>query len=149
MRISDWSSDVCSSDLLRDGDPEEMMPLKDRLMWGRMRMDPTDIADVTGAAYTYLVNGHGPDENWTGLFRPGERVRLRFINASAMSIFNVRIPDLPITVVQADGNNVRPVTVDEFMISVAETYDVIVQPMEDLAFTIVAESTDRYGRAHV
>src|SRR3546814_7969078 len=79
-----------------------MMPLKDRLMWGRMRMDPTDIADVTGAAYTYLVNGHGPDENWTGLFRPGERVRLRFINASAMSIFNVRIPDLPITVVQAD-----------------------------------------------
>src|SRR3546814_5822066 len=103
MRISDWSSDVCSSDLLRDGDPEEMMPLKDRLMWGRMRMDPTDIADVTGAAYTYLVNGHGPDENWTGLFRPGERVRLRFINASAMSIFNVRIPDLPITVVQEIG----------------------------------------------
>ena len=108
-------------------------------------MDPTDIADVTGATYTYLVNGHGPEENWTGLFRPGERVRLRFINASAMSVFNVRIPGLPMTVVQADGNNVRPVEVDEFVISVAETYDVIVQPTADRAFTLVAESTDRSG----
>src|SRR3546814_13789690 len=114
-----------------------------------MRIDPTDIADVTGAAYTYLVNGHGPDENWTGLFRPGERVRLRLINASAMSIFNVRIPGLPITVVQDDGNNVRPVTVDEFMISVAETYDVIVQPMEDRAFTIVSSEEGRVGKESV
>lgn len=131
--------------LLREGDPEQKMPLKDRLMWDRMRMDPTDIADVTGATYTYLINGHGPQENWTGLFRPGERVRLRFINASAMTVFNVRIPGLPMSVVQADGNNVRPVTVDEFMISAAETYDTIIQPMENRAFTLVAESTDRSG----
>lgn len=131
--------------LLRDGDPEERMSLSDRLMWGRMRMDPTDIADITGSTYTYLVNGHGPQENWTGLFNPGERVRLRVINASAMSVFNFRIPGLPMTVVQADGNNVRPVTVDEFVISVAETYDVIVEPRDDRAFTIVAESTDRSG----
>src|SRR3546814_7965484 len=97
------------------------MPLGDRLMWDRMRMDPTDIADITGTTYTYLINGHGPQENWTGLFRPGERVRLRVINASAMTVFNVRIPDLRMMVVQADGNNVRPVVVDEFQISVAET----------------------------
>src|SRR3546814_17714444 len=78
-----------------------------------MRMDHTDIADITGSTYTYLINGHGPQENWTGLFRPGERVRLRIINASAMTVFNVRIPGLPMTVVQADGNNVRPIAVDE------------------------------------
>ncbi len=121
------------------------MSLEERRMWGGMRMDPRDIADVTGETYTYLINGHGPQENWTGLFRPGERVRLRIINASAMSIFNVRIPGLPMTVVNADGENVRPVEVDEFQISVAETYDVIVQPTEDRAFTIVTESIDRSG----
>lgn len=132
---------------LGSDDPEEQMSLQDRMMWRRMRMDPTDIADVTASTYTYLINGHGPGENWTGLFAPGERVRLRFINAASMSIFNVRIPGLPMTVVQADGNNVRPVMVDEFMISVAETYDVIVQPTEDMAFTLVAESTDRSGMA--
>jgi CopA family copper-resistance protein len=131
--------------LLRDGDPEQTMSLEDRLMWKGMRMDPTDIADITGSTYTYLVNGHGSEENWTALFRPGERVRLRVINASAMTVFNVRIPDLPMTVVQADGNNIRPVAVDEFQISVAETYDVIVEPQEDRAFTIVAESVDRSG----
>lgn len=131
--------------LLRGDDPEQNMPLRERLMWDRMRMDPTDIADITGATYTYLINGHGPQENWTGLFRPGERVRLRVINASAMTVFNVRIPDLRMTVVQADGNNVRPVAVDEFQISVAETYDVIVEPADDRAFTIVAESADRSG----
>ncbi|MGV3591210.1 MAG: copper resistance system multicopper oxidase, partial [Gammaproteobacteria bacterium] len=133
--------------LLDKDDAEQQLSLQDRLAWARMRMNPTDIADVTAATYTYLVNGHGPIENWTALFNPGERVRLRFINASAMSIFNVRIPGLPLTVVQADGNNVRPVTVDEFVISVAETYDVIVQPAEDKAYTIVAESTDRSGLA--
>ncbi|KAK0358142.1 hypothetical protein LTR94_036607, partial [Friedmanniomyces endolithicus] len=101
------------------------MTAAERRMWGGMRMDPRDILDVNGTTYTYLVNGHGPEENWTGLFRPGERVRLRIINASAMSIFNFRIPGLPMTVVQADGENVRPVEVDEFQISVAETYDVI------------------------
>ena len=121
------------------------MPLEERAMWGKMRMDPTDIADVTGATYTFLVNGHGPRENWTGLFRPGERVRLRFINASAMTIFNIRIPGLPMTVVAADGQNVRPVETDEFQISVAETYDVVVTPTEDRAFTLVAESIDRSG----
>ncbi len=133
--------------LMSGDDPEEQMPLSERLMWRRMRMDPTDIADVTGSTYTYLVNGHGPQENWTGLFRPGERVRLRFINASAMTNFNVRIPGLPLIVVQADGTDVRPVVVDEFMIAVAETYDVIVRPKEDKAFTLVAESVDRSGLA--
>jgi CopA family copper-resistance protein len=131
--------------LIGDRGPAEQMPLANRLMWNRMRMDPTDIADITGSTYTYLVNGHGPRENWTGLFRPKERVRLRFINASAMTVFNVRIPELPMTVVNADGNDVRPVEVDEFQISVAETYDVIVQPTEDRAFTLVAESVDRSG----
>lgn len=127
------------------GGPEERMRAPERAMWGGMRMDPTDIADVTAATYTYLVNGHGPRENWTGLFRPGERVRLRIINASAMTIFNFRIPGLPLTVVSADGQNVCPVEVDEFQIAVAETYDVIVQPAEDRAFTLVAESIDRSG----
>jgi len=131
--------------MLRENDPEERMSLSERLMWGRMRMDPADIADVTGATYTYLINGHGPRENWTGLFRPGERVRLRIINASSMTIFNVRIPGLPMTVVQADGQNVRPVETDEFQISVAETYDAIVTPQEDRAYTLVAESIDRSG----
>ncbi|MEQ9662899.1 MAG: copper resistance system multicopper oxidase, partial [Parasphingopyxis sp.] len=119
--------------------------LSERLLWGQMRMDPTDIADVTGATYTYLVNGHGPQENWTGLFEPGERVRLRIINASAMSIFNFRIPGLPMRVVNADGENVRPVETDEFQIGVAETYDVIVTPPDGRAYTVVAESIDRSG----
>jgi CopA family copper-resistance protein len=126
---------------------EDGMSLADRQMWGQMRMDPRDIADVNGTTYTYLVNGHGPAENWTGLFRPGERVRLRVINASAMSIFNVRIPGLAMTVVNADGENVRPVETDEFQISVAETYDVVVRPTEDRAYTLVAESVDRSGMA--
>ncbi|MBY4636332.1 copper resistance system multicopper oxidase [Sphingopyxis sp. XHP0097] len=124
----------------------EDQTLGERLRWGAMRMDPTDISDVTAAAYTYLVNGHGPQDNWTGLFRPGERVRLRIINASAMSIFNVRIPGLKMMVVQADGLNVRPVTVGEFQIGVAETYDVIVVP-EDRAYTLVGETSDRSGMA--
>ena len=122
-------------------------PAGERARWGAMRMDPTDIADVTGSTYTYLVNGHGPRDKWTGLFRPGERVRLRVINASAMTIFNVRVPGLKLTVVQADGQDVRPVTVDEFQIAVAETYDVIVEPAEDRAYTLVAEASDRSGMA--
>ena len=121
--------------------------LAQRMMWGAMRMNPTDIADVTGATYTYLINGHSPTENWTALFQPGERVRLRFINAAAMSIFNVRIPGLPMTVVQADGLNVRPVQTDEFQIGVAETYDVIVRPGDVQAYTLMAESNDRSGFA--
>ncbi|MNQ74598.1 Copper resistance protein A precursor [compost metagenome] len=126
-------------------DGSDGMDLAERRMWGGMRMDPRDILDVNGTTYTYLINGHGPEENWTGLFRPGERVRLRVINASAMSIFNVRIPGLAMTVVQADGEHVRPVETDEFQISVAETYDVIVRPTEDRAYTIVSEAIDRSG----
>ena len=122
-------------------------PLAERLRWGRMRMDPTDIADVTGAAYTYLVNGHGPRDNWTGLFARGERVRLRIVNASSMTTFDVRIPGLPMTIVQADGMDVKPVTVDEFQIGVAETYDAIVIPPDDRAYTLVSESVDRSGIA--
>ena len=133
--------------LMGERGPEEAMPLAERAMWSGMRMDPTDIADVTGATYTYLINGHGPQENWTGLFRPGEQVRLRLVNASGMTVFQLRIPGLPMTVVQADGNDVRPVEVDELQISVAETYDVVVTPKEDRAFTIVAESVDRSGMA--
>ena len=121
--------------------------LKDRLDWGAMRMDPTDISDTTGAAYTYLVNGHGPFDNWTALFTPGQRVRLRFVNASAMTTFNVRIPGLRLSIVQADGQNVMPVEVDEFQIGVAETYDAIVTPVEDKAFTLVGEAIDRSGMA--
>jgi CopA family copper-resistance protein len=119
----------------------------DRLMWGRMRMAPADIADVSGHHYTYLMNGHGPDTGWYGLFTPGERVRLRFINAAAMSYFNVRIPGLPMTIVQADGQDVAPVTVDEFQMAVAETFDVVVEPQEGRAFTVFAESMDRSGFA--
>lgn len=122
-------------------------PLKERLEWGAMRMDPTDISDVTGSTYTYIVNGYGPQDNWTALFKPGERVRLRIINASAMTLFNVRIPGLPMTVVQADGQNIRPVETDEFQITVAETYDVIVTPLDERAYTFVAEAVDRSGMA--
>ena len=120
---------------------------RERREWGQMRMDPTDISDVTGSTYSYLVNGHGPRDNWTALFTPGERVRLRFVNASAMTTFNVRIPGLKMTVVQADGLNVRPVAVDEFQMAVAETYDVIVEPTDDRAYTLVGESVDRSGMA--
>ena len=119
--------------------------LEERLQWAKMRMDPTDISDITGAVYKFLINGHGPQDNWTGLFRPGERIRLRFINAGAQMVFNLRIPGLRMTVVAADGQLVRPVTVDEFQIGNAETYDVVVQPKEDRAFTIVSEAIDRSG----
>ncbi|HNP30604.1 MAG TPA: copper resistance system multicopper oxidase [Nitrospirales bacterium] len=125
-----------------------LMPaLKNYLMWDRMRMDPTDFADVTGYTYTYLMNGLAPEQNWTGFFNPGERVRLRFIAAGAMTFFDVRIPGLKMTVVQADGQNVQPVVVDEFRIGPAETYDVIVQPADDRAYTLFAETMDRSGYA--
>ena len=119
--------------------------MNDRIAWSMMRMDPTDISDVS--AYTFLVNGRTPEQNFTALFRPGERIRLRFINASAMTYFDVRIPGLKMTVVAADGNNVEPVRVDEFSFGNAETYDVIVQPTEDRAYTIVGEPMDRTGFA--
>lgn len=121
--------------------------VSDRLMWGNMRMAPTDILDVSGATYTYLMNGRTPTANWTALFRPGERVRLRFIDAGTMSIFDVRIPGLSMTVVQTDGNDILPVTVDEFRIGPGETYDVIVEPREAQAYTIFAQAQDRTGYA--
>ncbi|MEX2468053.1 MAG: copper resistance system multicopper oxidase [Gemmatimonadota bacterium] len=135
-------------DFFRDaGDRGFVNALEERLMWGGMRMNPTDIADVNGATYTYLMNGMAPDTNWTALFTPGERVRLRLINASAASFFDVRIPGLPMTVVQSDGQHVKPVETDELRIAIAETYDVIVEPSEDQAYTIFAESMDRSGYA--
>mgnify|MGYP000565450055 FL=1 len=118
---------------------------KQREMWGQMRMSPRDIADVTGSTYTYLMNGRDSQMNWSALFKPGEKVRLRIINGSAMSYFDVRIPGLEMTVVAADGQPVKPVPVDEFRIGVAETYDVIVQPKQNKPYTIYAESFDRSG----
>jgi CopA family copper-resistance protein len=117
----------------------------ERRMWARMRMSPTDIADVTGSTYSYLINGYGPADGLELAFSPGERIRLRIINGSAMTFFNVRIPGLPMTVVAADGQNVQPVETDEFQIGNAETYDVIVQPHGADAFAFVAEAIDRSG----
>jgi CopA family copper-resistance protein len=117
-----------------------------RRMWNEMRMNPTDLADISGYTYTYLLNGNAPSGNWTGLFKPGEQVRLRLINSSAMTFFDVRIPGLKMTVIQADGQNVEPVTVDEIRMGVAETYDVLVTPSDDV-YTIFAQSMDRTGYA--
>ncbi|AOA07532.1 MULTISPECIES: copper resistance system multicopper oxidase [Pseudomonas] len=117
----------------------------DRKMWAEMKMSPTDLADVSGYTYTYLMNGQAPNGNWTGIFKPGEKIRLRFINGSAMTYFDVRIPGLKMTVVAADGQYVKPVSVDEFRIAVAETYDVIVEPENEQAYTIFAQSMDRTG----
>ena len=118
----------------------------DRKMWAQMNMNPTDIADVSGATYTFLLNGQAPDDNFTWLFRPGEKLRLRLINGSAMTYFDVRIPGLKMTVVAADGLHVKPVSVDELRIAVAETYDVIVEP-ETEAYTLFAQAMDRTGYA--
>lgn len=118
---------------------------EDTKMWNQMRMSPTDMSDVSG--YTFLLNGKTNAQNWTGLFKAGERVRLRFINASAMTFYDVRIPGLKMQVVAADGQNVEPVPIDEFRFGVAETYDVIVTPQENKAYTIAAESIDRTGFA--
>jgi CopA family copper-resistance protein len=135
-------------DFLRDLARQGIGPtVADRKMWGEMRMKPTDLADVSGYTYTYLVNGTPPAGNWTGLFKPGERVLLRLINGSSMSYFDVRIPGLKMTVVAADGQYVHPVTVDEFRIAAAETFDVIVEPSGQDAFTIFAQSMDRTGYA--
>ncbi len=117
----------------------------DRAMWNQARMSQTDLADVTGYTYTYLMNGVTPEQGWMGLFKPGEKVRLRFINAAAMTIFDVRIPGLKMTLVAADGQNVEPISVDEFRLGVAETYDVIVEPEADSAYTLFAQSIDRSG----
>lgn len=132
-------------DFVDDVSEDGLLPtLRERLAWGRMRMSPVDLADVTGATYTYLINGHSSKMNWSALFEPGETVRLRFINASAMTNFDVRIPGLNMKVVQADGKNVKPVDIHEFRIGIAETYDVLVRPV-DRAYTVFAEALDRSG----
>jgi CopA family copper-resistance protein len=137
-----------ASDFLRDAGNEGLQKtLAESRMWGQMRMDRTDLADVSGYAYTYLMNGATPDANWTGVFNRGERVRLRFINGSSMTFFDVRIPGLAMTVVAADGQDIEPVSIDEFRIGAAEVYDVIVEPKDDRAYTIFAQSMDRSGYA--
>ena len=120
---------------------------KDRSMWNQMRMSDRDLSDVTGYTYPFLMNGATPEDGWLGLFEQGEKVRLRFVNASAMTIYDVRIPGLKMKVVAADGQNIEPVSIDEFRIAVAETYDVIVEPSADSAYTIFAQSIDRTGYA--
>ncbi len=130
------------ADVRRDGWPAAW---RERAMWGRMRMNPTDLSDVTAATYTFLINGSSSAENWTGSFEPGERVRLRFINASAMTLFNVRIPGVAMNVVQADGLNLQPVETDEFQIGTAETYDVVIEP-DAGTYALIAESIDRSGQ---
>ncbi len=122
--------------------------VSERWAWAKMNMSPTDLADISGATYTYLLNGQAPDGNWTGVFQPGERIRLRLINGSAMSYFDFRIPGLKLTVVAADGQNVEPVQVDEVRLAVAETLDVIIEPdgSQD-AYTLFAQSMDRSGYA--
>jgi FtsP/CotA-like multicopper oxidase with cupredoxin domain len=122
--------------------------IEKRKMWNEMRMSPTDLADLSASVLTYLVNGTTPAGNWTGLFRPGERVRLRFINGAGNTFYDVRIPGLKLTVVQADGVNVEPVTVDEFRFGPGQTYDVIVQPKDD-TYTLFAQSMERTGYARV
>ncbi|GBR02444.1 copper oxidase [Acetobacter oeni] len=121
--------------------------IRDRLRWGAMNMAPTDISDVSGIIYTYLMNGQPPETGWTGLFRPGERVRLRVINAASMTLFDMRIPGLTMQVVAADGQEVEPVPVDEFRIAPAETYDVIVRPEGEGPWTVFVQSEDRTGYA--
>ena len=133
-------------DFIRDAQRDGLeATIADRRMWGRMRMSPTDLSDVNANTYTYLMNGTTALGNWTGLFRSGEKVRLRFINGSAMTYFDVRIPGLKMTVVAADGQYVHPVTVDEFRIAIAEVFDVIVEPSGQDAFTIFAQDMGRTG----
>ncbi|GGA01690.1 copper resistance system multicopper oxidase [Dyella caseinilytica] len=136
------------ADLIRDARQVGLSEaLRMRRMWNAMRMNPTDLGDVSALTYTYLLNGQAPAGNWTGLFTPGEKVRLRVINGSAMTVFDVRVPGLKMTVVSADGQDVEPVEVDEFRVMPAETYDVIVTPQEDRAYTLFAQSIDRSGYA--
>lgn len=168
LLLSDWSdsnpahiyamlkrqSDVYNThrstlaELLHDAKTQGLhQAIDERSMWSRMRMDRNDLSDVSGAAYTYLINGQPPADSWTGVFRRGERVRLRLINGSSMSIFDLRIPGLKLTVISADGQDIEPVTVDELRLSIAETYDVMVEPQDDRAYTIFAQSIDRSGYA--
>jgi len=137
-----------AGDFLRDISEEGVKAaLASRRMWNAMRMDPSDLADVSAAAYTYLMNGAPPARNWTATFARGERVKLRFINGASMTFFDVRIPGLSLKVVASDGQDIEPVSVDEFRIGPAETYDVIVEPSDDRAYTIFAQAMDRSGYA--
>ena len=137
-------------DFLRDAREHGLSAtLADRKAWGAMRMSPTDLADVNGNTYTYLANGRRADDDWSGLFAPGERIRLRFVNAAAMTFFDIRIPGLTLSVVAADGQYTRPVEVDELRIAPAETFDVIVQPTDDIAYTVFAQAMDRSGHARI
>jgi len=168
LLISDWSDEDpesiyaklrSRSDIYNYGQPTLVDFVRDarakgfgdavamRRMWNRMRMNPTDLADISAATYTYLVNGASPAANWTGEFRPGERVRLRLINGSSNSIFDLCVPGLRLTVIAADGQDVEPVVVDELRLSAGETYDVVVEPTDDRAYTIFAQSIDRSGYA--
>lgn len=127
-------------DFLRDARNDGLRATRaDRGMWGRMRMTPTDLSDVNANTYTYLLNGVTPAGNWTGLFKPGEKLLLRFINGASMTYFDIRIPGLRMTVVAADGQYVHPVSVDELRIAAAETFDVIVEPLGQDAFTLFAQ----------
>ncbi|MDE1948399.1 MAG: copper resistance system multicopper oxidase, partial [Burkholderiales bacterium] len=134
-------------DFIRDASTNGLGAALDRRrMWNQMRMSPTDLGDLSARALTFLTNGVTPAGNWTGLFRPGERVRLRFINGAANTFYDVRIPGLKLSVVAADGTELDPVTVDEFRFGPGETYDVLVRPTDD-AYTIFAQSMDRTGYA--
>src|SRR5690554_6166905 len=135
--VSDLFADIKEKGLLNTW--------KERSMWNDMRMSDRDISDVSDAAYTYLINGNTPEQGWQALFKAGEKVRLRLINAAAMTIFDVRIPGLKMTVVASDGQNIQPVTVDEFRMGVAETYDVIVEPEVGNAYCLYAQNIDRTG----
>jgi len=139
---------LTAADFFRDVADEGLsLAMAKRRMWNRMRMSPTDLADISAYTYTFLMNGTTPAANWTGLFAPGERVRLRFISSGTQSFFDVRIPGLKMTVVHVDGQDVEPVTVDEFRFGPGETYDVIVEPEGDQPYTIFAQSMDRTGYA--
>jgi CopA family copper-resistance protein len=136
--VSDFFGDVSASGVKQ--------ALANRKMWNEMRMSPRDLSDITATTFTYLMNGVTPSGNWTGLFSPGEKVRLRFINGTSNTFYDVRIPGAPLTVIQADGQNIEPITVDEFRFGPGETYDVVIQPTED-AHSIFAQSMDRTGYA--
>ena len=148
MAMHDNTYQQTLGDLVRDARRDGLRAtLAERAQWARMRMTPTDISDINANTYTYLLNGHTPSANWTGLFRPGERVLLRLINGSAMTHFDIRIPGLKLTVVAADGQYVHPVSVDELRIATAETFDVIVEPTGQDAFTVFAQDMGRTGFA--
>ena len=148
MAMHDNTYQQTLGELVRDARRDGLRAtLAERAQWARMRMTPTDISDINANTYTYLLNGHTPSANWTGLFRPGERVLLRLINGSAMTHFDIRIPGLKLTVVAADGQYVHPVSVDELRIATAETFDVIVEPTGQDAFTVFAQDMGRTGFA--